>query len=227
MGSGMAINGRHADGHEFPMDIVLKPIEFEGNLYALCVMRDISAIKAQESQLQEALAREKELALTDYLTGIANARAFHISLETEMSRLDRFGRPFTLAYLDLDYFKAVNDEKGHPEGDRVLLEVTKTMVNCLRKTDIIARIGGDEFIILLTETDLIAATIVIKQLQKNLNLAMQMHEWPVTFSIGVLTFLDSVGNVDKAIKMADALMYEVKKHGKNNVKFSEFSTNET
>jgi diguanylate cyclase (GGDEF)-like protein/PAS domain S-box-containing protein len=220
MGSGMAIKGRHADGHEFPMDIMLKPIEFEENLYALCVMRDITAVKEQEAQLQRALAREHEQALTDYLTGIANARAFHISLEAEMNRLARFERPFTLVYLDLDHFKVVNDEKGHAEGDRVLCTVADVIKLKLRKTDFFARMGGDEFAILFPETTSDIANTLINNLKKYLAQAMQQHKWGVTFSIGVLTCFCTVDSVDELIKMADELMYEVKKHGKNDVKYS-------
>jgi diguanylate cyclase (GGDEF)-like protein/PAS domain S-box-containing protein len=227
MGSGMEISGQYADGHEFPMDVMLKPIEFERELHALCVMRDISAIKAQELQLQQALAREKELALTDYLTGVANVRSFHIALEAEINRFDRFGRPFTLVYLDLDNFKIVNDEKGHAEGDRVLVEVVRVVNGRLRKTDIFSRQGGDEFIILLAETEASLAEEFIKLLQSDLNKAMQKHKWSVTFSLGVLVCLDSVSNAADLIKMTDSLMYEVKKQGKNNVKYSVLGDKET
>ncbi len=227
MGSGMAIKGRHADGHEFPMDIMLKPIEFEGDLYALCMMRDITAIKEQEAQLQRALAREHEQALTDYLTGIANARAFHISLEAEMNRLARFERPFTLVYLDLDHFKVVNDEKGHAEGDRVLCTVVDVVKLKLRKTDFFARMGGDEFAILFPETTSDIANTLINNLKKDLAQAMQQHKWGVTFSIGVLTCFCPVDSVDELIKTADELMYEVKKHGKNDVKYSVLGSTKT
>jgi diguanylate cyclase (GGDEF)-like protein/PAS domain S-box-containing protein len=220
MGSGVDIFGKHLNGHEFPMDIMLKPIEFEGGVYALCVMRDMSGIKAQELQLQQALAREKELALTDYLTGLDNTRSFHIALEAEINRFDRFRRPFTLVYLDIDNFKDVNDEKGHGEGDKVLIEVAKSLKNRLRKTDVISRQGGDEFLILLTETDASLAEKLVKLLKSYLDKTMQKHQWPVTFSLGVLVCLDLVSNIEDLIKMTDSLMYEAKKHGKNNVKYS-------
>lgn len=220
MGSGAEIVGFDSDGHEFPMDIMLKPIELEGDLYALCVMRDISNIKVQESKLQQALVREKELALTDYLTGIANRRSFYMTLEAEVNRFERFKRPFTLVYLDIDNFKVVNDKKGHAEGDKVLIEVAGILSSRLRKTDVIARQGGDEFLILLIETDASLAKKLIESLREDLNKAMKEHDWPVTFSLGVLVCLNSVDHAGELIKIADALMYEVKKHGKNNVKYS-------
>ena len=220
MGSGMAIKGLHADGHEFPMDIMLKPITFSSGQYALCIMRDITVVKKQEELLQKALANEQAMALTDYLTSIANSRAFHIALETEMNRFERFGRPYTLVYFDLDHFKAVNDERGHAEGDKVLVQVVKTVTERLRKTDIFARLGGDEFVILLTETDAEIAKNLIAKLQESLLQAMQERGWPITFSIGVLTCKNSVESPNALIKLADALMYDVKKHGKNAVKYS-------
>ena len=94
-----------------------------------------------------------ELARTDFLTGASNARAFYDQAQMEMSRLQRSGQPLSIAYIDLDNFKKVNDTRGHNEGDRVLKTVVETLKQTLRGGDFIARLGGDEFAVLLPSTN--------------------------------------------------------------------------
>lgn len=227
MGSNMDIQGRHASGKEFPIDIMLRPVVIADETYAVCVMRDITKFKEQEAFLARALSREHELAITDYLTGIANARAFHTALETEIQRLARYQHPFTLAFIDLDNFKAVNDIQGHDQGDQVLITVATYLQEHLRNTDVSGRLGGDEFAVLLAETPLDTAKEVLSKLHSHLNAAMQEKGWPVTFSIGALTCYDGVEKASSLIKIADNLMYDVKKSGKNNIKYATHQAEKT
>ena len=164
------------------------------------------------------LERESSIARTDFVTNALNSRYFHEQLQIEIDRASRYEHPFTVMYLDIDDFKVVNDCFGHSMGDRVLHEIAEKLKRTLRKTDIIARAGGDEFIVLLPETTSDAAqSVVSKALEilsdRDVNL-------PVTFSAGVVTFLQAPQSVDAALNMADKVMYEVKSHGKNNVIFS-------
>ena len=172
------------------------------------------------SALREALEREQGMARTDYLTGLLNARYFHDRLRQEIDRSHRFNHPFTLAYLDLDDFKSVNDLFGHDTGDRVLQKVAGIMKRQLRKTDIVARLGGDEFALLLPETGHEAAQTAVSKLRFSLLDEMQKQQWPVTFSIGLLTCMDASLSVGDLIKMADELMYSVKKGTKNNIGYA-------
>jgi diguanylate cyclase (GGDEF)-like protein len=175
------------------------------------------------SALRRAIQRESELARTDYLTGTVNLRFFYELAQMELDRLQRYGRSFTLAYIDLDEFKAVNDQFGHATGDRVLYTVACSIKKNMRKTDICARLGGDEFALLLPETDQEFARLAISKIQGELLKEMRQNNWPVTFSIGVLTCRVAPHTTDELVKMADELMYLVKNDSKNAIKYSVFA----
>ena len=169
--------------------------------------------------LLQSLEREKELARRDYLTGAANRRFFVESLESELIRSQRYARPFTIAFADIDNFKAVNDRFGHAVGDRLLCAVVARAAANLRKSDLVARMGGDEFAFFMPETSPEAAKVAIQKLQSALLDEMLQNDWPVTFSIGALTCLTTPANIDELMKRVDDLMYSAKKQGKNKVSF--------
>lgn len=170
------------------------------------------------SRLRIALDREREIARQDTLTGLANRRAFYELGEIEAERSRRYDRPFTALFIDLDNFKAINDSKGHKEGDLLLKNVAEILHSRLRATDICGRLGGDEFAVLLPETDEKAAAIFAEELRTRLMEAMKKHAWPVTYSIGVATFRTMPESLDQLIEKADALMYLVKQSGKNAIR---------
>jgi len=170
--------------------------------------------------LEKILKHEKELSSIDFLTGAVNARLFSELLQKEIHRSQRYKHPFTLAYIDLDNFKTINDQLGHTMGDNVLFTVVNHAKGLLRKTDTIVRLGGDEFAFLLPETEVNGATSAISKVQNSLLAEMEKKNWPVTFSIGVLTFKDPPNSSDEAIKLVDDLMYSVKNQGKNAIKFA-------
>jgi diguanylate cyclase (GGDEF)-like protein len=174
------------------------------------------------SALRNAMQRESELARIDYLTGVVNLRFFSELVQMEIDRLERYGRPFTLAYFDLDNFKFLNDRFGHSTGDQVLSEVASCVRRYIRKTDIFARIGGDEFVLFLPETNPENARIALPKIKNELLMDMQQNNWSITFSIGVLTCNVAPGSVEELVKYADELMYEVKHHGKNGIEYSIF-----
>ena len=165
--------------------------------------------------LKRAVEREQELARTDYLTRAANRRAFFETAGNEISRARRYPRPLTVAYVDLDNFKPVNDRFGHDVGDHLLCMVTDIMKSNTRTHDIVARLGGDEFAILLPETGQEPARVVMDRIHTRLTEAMRAKGWPVTFSVGVVTFASPPASVDKMIKHADDLMYAAKRGGKD------------
>jgi diguanylate cyclase (GGDEF)-like protein len=173
--------------------------------------------------LKKAYTTNRELARTDYVTGAISIRYFYELAQNEMNRARRYGRPFTLAYIDLDNFKVVNDRLGHSAGDRVLRAVTVGICRQVRPVDTLARLGGDEFALLLPETDGEAARPVVSRIHASLMDEMLRNGWMVTFSVGVVTFNEIPKTVDDVIKMADRTMYSVKDTGKDGVNYNIYS----
>lgn len=169
------------------------------------------------------LRRQEQLAETDPATGAANRRAFLDQLERELKRARRYGHPYSLAYLDIDDFKLINDRYGHLVGDEVLRSVVDTMKRCLRETDFYARLGGDEFAVLLPETGEDAASAVISKLHRELNERMRGQQWPVGFSIGALAVGAQAQSVEEVLRAADHLMYTAKQSGKNSVCYATYA----
>ncbi len=176
-----------------------------------------AAMHELQEQLRKALEKEKELARLDTLTGLANRRAFYEALEKERARAHRYGRPLTVAYLDVDDFKRINDSQGHAIGDMVLVTMGQTLRENLRVNDVVARLGGDEFALLLPETDVTAAETVVRKVQDLLRAEMEAYGWHITFSIGVANFLDPPESLETMIRTADELMYTAKAAGKNSL----------
>ncbi|MBD2451225.1 GGDEF domain-containing protein [Nostoc sp. FACHB-152] len=157
----------------------------------------------------------EKLARTDALTGLTNRLFFLDLANIEINKSLRHHEPLTIAYFDIDNFKAVNDQFGHSVGDRLLCLVANTAKNNLRNIDIIARFGGDEFAILLPRTSYDVAGIVLQRLKSTLLATMEQQNWPITFSIGAITFNTPPPSVSQMIEKADNLMYSAKKKGKN------------
>jgi len=162
------------------------------------------------------------LASTDGLTGLLNRRAFHDLAAVEMHRARRYKRSFTVIYLDVDDFKAINDNLGHHAGDELLLTVAITVRAISRASDYLARFGGDEFVILLPETPYAAADQYLRKVTQHLQETMRAKGWAVTFSIGAVTFDTVPASVDEMIGQADSLMYAVKKAGKAGIQHEVF-----
>ncbi len=165
-----------------------------------------------------ALERERFLANVDPLTGVLNAKAFRSRARDEIDRSRRYGRPFTLAFSDLDNFKEVNDRFGHSAGDNLLRMVTDIVRKNLRTTDIFARVGGDEFVLLLPETEAEAARAVLGKIQNKLRRSLRDAGLPVTLSVGAVIYLSPPDSVDAMIHEADTLMYQAKHSGKNRIR---------
>jgi len=173
--------------------------------------------------LKNALEKEKEMGRTDPLTGVANVRAFFEYTIVEINRSRRYNRHLTLAYMDIDDFKSINDNAGHSTGDSILRLIAATIKNNLRVTDVIARMGGDEFAILLPETGQESVQTVLNRVQQRLLDILKNIGYPVTFSIGVVTYDIPPDSVDEIIRTADRLMYSAKNTGKNMIKYEVFT----
>jgi diguanylate cyclase (GGDEF)-like protein len=169
------------------------------------------------SRLHAGILRERRLARTDPLTGAANGRTFYEAAAAEAERARRLSRPLTLAYLDLDNFKQLNDRLGHAAGDAALLHVVHSIHLIIRASDLLARLGGDEFALLLPETEAAGAAALLARLQESLGQEMARRGWPVTLSVGAITFRRPHLEVDLMIRRVDALMYRAKSRGKGRV----------
>jgi|SRR5579883_408292 len=168
------------------------------------------------SEIRALYQWEHELSLQDALTGLANRRAFFAILTAENRRMRRQHLPLTVAYVDVDNFKQVNDEFGHATGDKILTDLAREMQGSLRSSDTVARVGGDEFGILMPETSEAAARAVLAKLNERLQ---QRTNAPraLTLSIGTVTFSESVNAPEEMLEIADHALYAVKQSGKNRI----------
>ncbi|MBW4496162.1 MAG: GGDEF domain-containing protein [Oscillatoria princeps RMCB-10] len=179
------------------------------------------------AEIKYSRERERKLARTDTLTGLANRRAFFELANREIKRAIRYRYSLTVAYIDADNFKLFNDNFGFRTGDALLKLIAETITANLRSTDLIARLGGDEFAILLPETGYEPARKVISRVQNALLEIVSERKWPVTFSIGAVTFIKAPASVEEMIERADNLIYFVKHNGKNMVKHEPFGEEAT
>ena len=151
-----------------------------------------------------------DLAVRDGLTGLFNRRYFNELINIEINRLKRVPSSLSLLMLDIDNFKNYNDTQGHPAGDELLKGAAKVFKNSVRAVDIICRYGGEEFIIMLPQTDKSSAKIIAERLRVQIGLYL-----PTTVSIGIATLPDDAQAVDVLIQKADDALYQAKKTGKN------------
>ncbi len=199
------------DGRERPCEVVSGPILYEGEPAVQSVVRDIT----ERKQMREELTR---LATTDPLTGICNRRRFFERLELEWSRARRHSRPMSILMFDLDHFKRVNDTHGHAVGDSVLKDLCKEADDLLRSEDVLARLGGEEFAVILPEIDRKTAEAVAERLRQRLaSVEVAAPEGVVrcTVSIGVIQCRLAHESLDVALKRVDDALYRAKRSGRN------------
>jgi diguanylate cyclase (GGDEF)-like protein len=180
------------------------------------ILANISA----QVHLREELRRQSE---TDSLTGIANRRRFHQALEIECMRFTRGHSPLSVLMIDLDYFKNVNDQFGHPTGDAVLRSVAQMLVSLLRKTDLPARYGGEEFSVLLPETRCEGACIIAERIRQTIckgPIEVDGRQIPLSVSVGVASHANDLEvKPEILLKKADLALYRAKATGRNRVEF--------
>jgi diguanylate cyclase (GGDEF)-like protein len=166
-------------------------------------------------------AKELErLATTDGMTGIYNRRHFLTLADREWARARRYGRPISFLMIDIDYFKSINDKFGHQIGDEMIVHLANLARHCKREYDVLARIGGEEFALLLLETDLAQAQVVAERLRSEVaanSLVVASRSIPATISIGVATSLEAMNNISELMKAADQALYDAKRAGRNRV----------
>jgi diguanylate cyclase (GGDEF)-like protein len=176
------------------------------------------------AQLRRMLERERALSRTDSLTGLPNSRAFREFADVELARARRYKHPLSLAFIDIDDFKRVNDRSGHRAGDRLLRAMADALRGSLRGSDYVARYGGDEFVVLLPVADRDTARATVEKLRERVTQSMAREGWPITLSIGVIVCEPGAADlfVDGLLESADRLMYEAKSLGKSGIRLATF-----
>ncbi|CCH49655.1 sensor domain-containing diguanylate cyclase [Pseudodesulfovibrio piezophilus] len=205
--------GLHKDGLQFPVERSISSFRLGESWYAVATIRDITEQKATEAKL-------RQLATTDGLTGLNNRRRFMELSEQELSHAIRYRRPLSIFMLDIDHFKRINDDYGHDVGDKVLRFMADISETALRNADILGRLGGEEFGVLLPETDENAAMDVAERLRHAIeeNSIQEGEEvLNVTVSIGVSTLSSGLNTIKSLLKQADKALYEAKESGRNRV----------
>ncbi len=209
---------KYKDGHKGYAVTSISPIkDDEGNIsHFVAVREDITELKDLQAELTQK-------AHFDTLTNIPNRTLFFDRLEKTLAISKRKKHAFALLFIDLDSFKSINDEYGHNIGDQLLVEVSKKIQSCIREADTVARIGGDEFVILLTE---IASNdepgIMAKRIIDILSKPIQVkdHICHIGASIGISLYPEHSSDLDELLVLADKAMYEVKHFGKNNCRYA-------
>ncbi|MCG2734252.1 sensor domain-containing diguanylate cyclase [Pseudodesulfovibrio aespoeensis] len=201
------------DGTRVSVERSVSSFQLGGRWYAVATIRDITERKATE-------ARVHELATTDSLTGLFNRRRFMELAEREFMRTKRYQGALTMLMMDIDHFKRVNDTHGHGVGDEVLRELARISRTALRELDILGRLGGEEFGVLLPETDAGPAMEVAQRLRRAIekaSMATDAGTLRITVSIGAATSNNDAETVETLLKRADVALYEAKQSGRNKV----------
>jgi diguanylate cyclase (GGDEF)-like protein len=188
--------------------------------YLFILVQDVTEIAAYEEKLIDMNTK-------DGLTGIYNRRFFERKLAEEFERYKRYDTPFSLVIQDIDFFKKVNDQYGHPCGDHILKAFTGLITTRIRETDILARYGGEEFCCLLPETEVDSALKLaenIRRLVEEEVFVFQGEEVRITLSQGVATVMKAFSSAESVIKAADTALYQAKRNGRNRVVLSEEDT---
>ncbi len=188
-------------------------VRFAVRTFVLVLVADVMA------SLSDILLRIHGRSQFDGLTGVLNSRAFVKRTILELKRLKQQGKPLTLAYLDVDDFKAANDQCGHSAGDGLLCAVSGVLKGATRSSDVVARIGGDEFVVLLPDANRETAERILGRLRGELDFVVHRGGWPVGFSIGAVSYDHPPCSVDVLINQADRVMYEAKRAGRNCTRF--------
>jgi diguanylate cyclase (GGDEF)-like protein len=182
--------------------------------------RLLSALQSRNQELEKLNKRLWELSLTDELTGFHNRRYISARLEEELARCVRYHVPLSLVLMDLDHFKEVNDHYGHLEGDRVLREVSRVVRESLRDTDLAGRFGGEEFLLVLTNTDLVGAESFSNRIRERLahhDFSRPGYPLRMTASFGIAAFSTTCGSAADLLHAADQNLYVAKGQGRNRV----------
>ena len=181
-------------------------------------------LRMEISARREAETRLRQMSETDALTGLHNLRYINEQLSAELARYQRYGHEFCVVMLDIDFFKSVNDNWGHPAGDRVLKQFAQRLQEKTRHTDTLARIGGEEFLVLLRNVSLEQALVVAEGVRQHIESSSfelgNQHRQPLTASIGVCAVTPETVEVSELFARADQALYQAKSQGRNRIELA-------
>ncbi|CAD6556214.1 hypothetical protein LMG27952_05999 [Paraburkholderia hiiakae] len=200
-------------------DCTFMPLMRGRDVIAVCVtLSDVTHVSVMQREREEAVAKLREYADRDGLTGIANRRFFETRLADEFTRWQRYGGELSMLLFDLDHFKRINDEFGHVAGDTVLRSMAQRVSGVVRKQDVFGRFGGEEFALLLPCTPLDDALYVAEKIRRTIGdepIEVQGVIVPVTASVGAATARTGAPDYEGMINEADAALYTAKRQGRN------------
>ena len=200
-------------GRQFTAEIAAIAVDYGGGPAILVALNDVSQRKELEAELFHQ-------ANTDSLTGVSNRRFFLTQAEQEWRRSRRFARDLSVMMVDVDHFKPINDQYGHAVGDAVLQGIVKRAMESLRQSDMLGRIGGEEFAVLMPETTMEAALDAAERLRKHIadrSIVADLTAIPCTVSVGVAHLSSADDTVEQLLNQADAALYRAKANGRNRV----------
>lgn len=190
-----------------------------GEVEAVCVsIFDVTDTSTYHNILQVTLAELREMSFRDELTGLFNRRHIETHLQREFGRFKRYGSALSLLMFDIDEFKAINDVHGHLMGDEILREVAKRAQSCIRGTDFVGRYGGEEFVVILTNTRRKGAMTLADRIRHAIGSTpfdCDLAQVPVTVSVGVAEAEPAMQRHEALIQNADSALYHSKKSGRN------------
>jgi diguanylate cyclase (GGDEF)-like protein/PAS domain S-box-containing protein len=207
--------GKRSDGSSFPMEIAISELRQGRQRLFTAILRDISERKEAEERI-------RRLAHHDQLTGLPNRNLLTDRMNHALARARRHGGRMAVLYVDLDRFKPINDTLGHLAGDTVLKEVAGRLMGCVRSSDTVARVGGDEFVVVIEEISRPGeAARVARKIVDTLcrPIAVGSGECRISASIGVAVFPDDGLSIEEVCKAADVAMYRVKHSSRNGYRF--------
>ena len=217
----LEIDHRKKSGEVFPVDVTASRIQIDGRKFVMLMYRDISTRREAEEDRSILISELQHLSQTDGLTGLFNRQHLDKRILEEMERAKRYDTPLSLIIFDIDFFKKINDSYGHIIGDKMLQTAASLIRETFRTTDIAARFGGDEFVIVLVQTDLNVGVQVAERMRARI----EQEKIPIdkeqsagfSISLGICQFDESLKRAEDFIARADTALYEAKRNRRNAV----------
>lgn len=207
--------------HMYQNCTILPLTDARGQVNHLClIVYDVTEVAVNRLQLQKANAQLHQISRTDGLTGLLNRKTWEQSLRHEFKRFQRYHHACSLIMFDIDHFKRVNDNYGHPAGDEVIRRTASTLLAGLRDSDVAGRYGGEEFAVILVDTDAAGAKVVAERLRTKIEASSVTYEKNIinyTISLGIAELTTKITDPTMWIDTADRGLYNAKRNGRNQV----------